>query len=112
MSENNKTTVEKKSKEDSRTKLEKLLDMKQRLEQALAFEKAKQLGVERKADAHLKAALGAGFLALLHQEKLPATIRAAILMAADSGIQKVGLARTKFETLKGRYGTGKAEKTD
>lgn len=97
MSENNKTTVEKKSKEDSRTKLEKLLDMKQRLEQALAFEKAKQLGVERKADAHIKAAIGG---AVLGMTELPKTMRYAILAKADAGIQKEGLAREKFEALK------------
>jgi hypothetical protein len=104
MSENNKTAVEKKLKEDSRTKLEKLLDVKQRLERALAFEKAKQLGVERKADAHLKAAIGG---AVLGMTDIPKTIRYAILAKADAGIQKTGLAREKFEALKAEVENGK-----
>lgn len=97
MSENNKTTDEKKPKEDSRTKLEKLLDLKKRLEGALAREKAKQLGEGRKADAHIKAAIGG---AVLGMADLPKTIRYAILAKADAGIQKEGLAREKFEALK------------
>lgn len=105
MSDNNKTTDEKKLKEDSRTKLEKLLDLKKRLEQALAREKAKQLGEGRKADAHIKAAIGG---AVLGMTDLPKTIRYAILAKADAGIQKEGLAREKFEVLKAKVANEKA----
>jgi hypothetical protein len=108
MSENNKTTDEKKPKEDSRTKLEKLLDLKKRLEGALAREKSKQLGEGRKADAHLKAAIGG---AVLGMTDIPKTIRYAILAKADAGIQKEGLAREKFEALKAEVENGKVATT-
>jgi hypothetical protein len=109
MSENNKTTVDKKPKEDSRTKLEKLLDMKQRLEQALAFEKSKQLGEGRKADAHLKAAIGGGVLAAFENDpKMSTALKVYLLGKAEAGVQKEGLAREKFEALKAKVEKEKA----
>jgi hypothetical protein len=100
MSDNKDTTKEKTPKQDNRTKMEKLLEVKARLEKALAFEKAKQLGVERKADAHLKAAIGGGVLAGFEDPRMTHGMKAYLLGKAEAGVQKVGLAREKFEALK------------
>jgi hypothetical protein len=56
---------------------------------------------ERKAEDHVKLALGGAVIALL--ETLPATPRHAILTKADQGVQKQGLGREKFEALKVRF---------
>ncbi len=62
----------------------------------------KSLREEKKsAELHMKAAIGGAVIALL--ATLPATIRHAILTAADQGIQKQGLGREMFEALKARF---------
>jgi CHASE1-domain containing sensor protein len=63
---------------------------------------------ERKAEDHVKLALGGAVLAFFGQENCPATIRHFILTKADQGVQKQGLGREKFEALKARF-TRKSE---
>ncbi len=58
---------------------------------------------ERKADAHMKAAIGGAVIAFFDQENCPATIRHFILTKADQGVGKQGLGREKFEALKARF---------
>lgn len=76
---------------------------KRRAEMAKKISAAKKSlhGQEKAAETHVKAAIGGAVLALI--DNLPATIRHAILAAADQGVQKQGLGREKFEALKKRF---------
>lgn len=58
---------------------------------------------ERKADTHIKAAIGGAMIAFFDHENCPATIRHYILTKADQGVEKQGLGREKFEALKARF---------
>jgi hypothetical protein len=89
-------------------RLKKLLDAKQRIEKMLAAEKARQQGNERKAETHLKAALGGGVLSILDDPKLQVGFKIYLLKSAEAGVQKSGLAREKFEALKARAEKEKA----
>lgn len=65
---------------------------------------------ERDADKHVKIALGGAVLVLFAQENCPATIRHFLLTKADQGVQKQGLGREKFETLKTRFKKNEEQK--
>lgn len=73
--------------------------MAQRISEA----KKSLVKAERKADTHMKAAIGGAVIAFFDQENCPATIRHYILAKADQGVEKQGLGREKFEALKVRF---------
>ncbi len=83
--------------------LEQLEAKKAALEKRIAQAKARQSGLERRADTHLKAALGGAVLIALNNPQISHTLKAYLLNAAEDGIQKQGVARTRFEELKTRY---------
>ena len=88
------------------TTLEKIQELeKKQLKIAKAISTAKRnlKGADKAADTHVKAAIGGAVLALFEKENLPNTIRGLILRGADLGIQKQGLGREKFESLKARF---------
>ena len=89
-------TVNEQTTETDKTKLERLVEHKRRIERLMSQERAKLMGMDRRADAHIKAAIGG---AVLGMADLPKTTRHAILMAANAGIQKAGLARERFNKL-------------
>jgi hypothetical protein len=78
---------------------------KRRAEVAKQISEAKKslVKAERKADTHMKAAIGGAMIAFFDQENCPETIRHFILTKADQGIEKQGLGREKFEALKARF---------
>lgn len=78
---------------------------KRRAEMAKKISEAKKnlVKAERKADTHMKAAIGGAMIAFFDHENCPATIRHFILTKADQGIEKQGLGREKFEALKARF---------
>jgi len=80
--------------------LEQLKAKKAMLEKRIAHTKARQSGIERKADTHLKAALGGAVLIALKNPQIASTFKMYLLKAADNGVQKSGLARNIFESLK------------
>lgn len=83
--------------------LEQLKARKALLEARIAKTKAKQTSANRRADLHLKAALGGGVLLALANPQLPHTYKAYLLRAAEGGVQKQGLARVRFDELKARH---------
>ena len=89
--------------------LEQLEAKKAALEKRIAQTKARQSGLERRADTHLKAALGGAVLIALDNPKLPHTIKTYLIKVAEGGVQKQGLARVRFEELKARYTLGPSQ---
>jgi hypothetical protein len=83
--------------------LEQLKARKALLEARITKTKVKQAMAHRRADLHLKAALGGGVLIALANSQLPHTFKAYLLKVADGGVQKQGLARVRFEELKARH---------
>lgn len=82
--------------------LEQLEAKKAALQKRIAQTKARQSGLERKADTHLKAALGGAVLIALNNPQISHTLKAYLLNVAEGGVQKFGLARQNFENLKGK----------
>ncbi len=80
--------------------LEQLKAKKAALEKRIAQAKSRQSGIERRADTHLKAALGGAVLIALDNPQIVNTFKLYLLNAADKGVQKSGLARQNFEKLK------------
>lgn len=83
--------------------LEQLKARKAMLEARIAKTKVKQAMAHRRADLHLKAALGGGVLIALANAQLPHTFKAYLLKVAEGGVQKQGLARVRFDELKARH---------
>jgi hypothetical protein len=83
--------------------LEQLEAKKAALEKRIAQTKARQSGLERRADTHLKAALGGAVLIALNNPQISHTLKAYLLNAAEGGVQKQGVARARFEELKARH---------
>ena len=84
------------------TTLEQLKTRKAQLEVRIAKAKARQTAGERRADTHLKAALGGAVLIALNNPQVPLTYKNYLLKLAEGGVQKNGLARTRFEALKAK----------
>lgn len=84
------------------TSLDQLKARKALLEARIAKTKARESATQRRADLHLKAALGGSVLIALDNPKMPATIKIYLLRQAENGLQKTGLARQRFETLKAK----------
>ncbi len=80
--------------------LEQLKAKKATLEKRIAQAKSRQLGIERRAETHLKAALGGAVLIALDNPQIVNTFKLYMLNTADKGLQKSGLARQNFEKLK------------
>lgn len=80
--------------------LEQLEAKKAVLEKRIAQTKARQSGIERRADTHLKAALGGAVLIALENPQIINTFKLYLLKMAAAGVQKSGLARQNFEKLK------------
>ena len=83
------------------TQIQELETRRAKIAQAISKAKKSLHGQEKAAETHVKAAIGGAVIALL--ATLPATIRHAILTAADQGVQKQGLGREMFEALKVRF---------
>jgi hypothetical protein len=83
--------------------LEQLEAKKAALQKRIAQTKARQSGLERRADTHLKAALGGAVLIALNNPQISHTLKVYLLNAAEGGIQKQGVARARFEELKARH---------
>ena len=81
--------------------IEEMETRRAKIAQAISKAKKSLHGQEKAAETHVKAAIGGAVIGLL--ATLPATIRHAILTAADQGVQKQGLGREKFEALKVRF---------
>jgi hypothetical protein len=83
-------------------RLELLKKKKEKLAKQIAvIQKAKEQR-ERKADTHLKIVLGAYYLKYLEGETVPPENALHTFEAINSGIEKVGLARDKFEAMKAK----------
>lgn len=89
-------------------KIQELETRRAKIAQAISQAKKSLHGQEKAAETHVKAAIGGAVIALL--ATLPATIRHAILTAADQGVQKQGLGREKFEVLKKRFNKTEEQK--
>jgi Spy/CpxP family protein refolding chaperone len=86
---------------DKMNKIDELKAKKAKIEKMMAQIKVQQNRSERTADNHLKICLGGAVLNQL--EKMPHTVAASILIGAEGGMQKQGLAREKFEALKTKF---------
>ena len=90
---------------DEKEKVERLELLKKKKEklakQIAVIQKAKEQR-ERKADTHLKIVLGAYYLKLLEDDKTRPENVLHTLNAIDSGVEKVVLARDRFETMKAK----------
>ena len=84
-------------------KIQELETRRAKIAQAISQAKKSLHGQEKAADTHVKAAIGGAVIALLHESKCPSGFDAVILARADFGVQKQGLGREKFETLKARF---------
>ena len=83
--------------------VEELTARKAVLEKRIAKMKALQNENQRRADLHLKASLGGAVLIALENPQLPATITTYLLRTAETGVQKSGFARIRFEGLKVKH---------
>ena len=83
--------------------LETIKRKKQALEKRAADLKKKQSTAERKADRHLKIAVGASVLSRMNDAGIPESVKAWILKISDSAVQKQGLARERFDALKSAH---------
>jgi hypothetical protein len=84
------------------TTLDQLKTRKALLEARIAKTKARENATQRRADLHLKAALGGSVLIALDNPKMPVPIKIYLLRQAESGLQKTGLARQRYENLKAK----------
>jgi hypothetical protein len=83
--------------------IEALEKRKAKIAQTISAVKKDLRGEKKKAEDHVKLALGGAVLAFFEHENCPHTIRHVILTKADQGVQKQGLGREKFEDLKARF---------
>ncbi len=82
---------------------ERIKQKREALRRELLILENKGRGLDRKADNHLKLALGASILANIESGKISTQSAGVILRMAEQAIQKDGLAREKFEELKKKY---------
>lgn len=85
------------------TTLDQLRARKAILEARIAKTKARDSAAQRRADLHLKAALGGAVLIGLDNPNMPATVKIYLLRQAENGLQKKGIARQRFEYLKTKF---------
>jgi hypothetical protein len=82
------------------SKIEDLKAKKAQIEKRISLLQIQHSAAERKAETHVKAALGGAVMVALNDEKVPNTFKKYLLDIADTGVQKAGLGREKFEALK------------
>lgn len=85
------------------SKIEDLKAKKARIEKQISHLQIQHSAAERKAETHVKAALGGAVMIALNDTKIPHTFKKYLLDIADTGVQKSGLGREKFEALKLRF---------
>jgi hypothetical protein len=90
------------------SKIEELKAKKAQIEKRISQLQIQHSAVERKAETHVKAALGGAVLVVLNDPKVSHTFKKHLLDIADTGVQKVGHGRDKFEALKIRHTPGVA----
>ncbi len=83
--------------------IEALEKRKAKIAQTISAVRKDLRGEKKRAENHVKIALGGAVLAFFEHENCPHTIRHVILTKADQGVQKQGLGREKFEALKARF---------
>lgn len=84
-------------------KIENLKAKKAQIEKQISLWNLQNSNAERKAETHVKAALGGAVLIALNDADIDRTIKRYLLDIADTGVQKSGLGREKFELLKTRH---------
>jgi hypothetical protein len=82
------------------SKIEDLKAKKAQIEKRISQLQIQHSVAERKAETHVKAALGGAVLVVLNDPKVSLTFKMHLLDVADTGVQKSGLGREKFEELK------------
>lgn len=82
------------------SKIEDLKAKKAQIEKRISQLQIQHSAAERKAETHVKAALGGAVLVILNDPKVSHTFKKHLLDVADAGVQKAGLGRDKFEELK------------
>ena len=82
------------------SKIEDLKAKKAQIEKRISQLQIQHSVAERKAETHVKAALGGAVLVVLNDPKVSHTFKKHLLDVADAGVQKSGLGREKFEELK------------
>lgn len=82
------------------SKIEDLKAKKARIEKQISHLQIQHTNAERRAETHVKAALGGAVMFALNDPKVPNTFKKYLLDIADTGVQKSGLGREKFESIK------------
>lgn len=82
------------------SKIEDLKAKKAKIEKRISQLRIQHSAAERRAETHVKAALGGAVVIALNDAKVPNTFKKYLLDIADAGVQKSGLGRDKFEALK------------
>ena len=82
------------------SKIEDLKAKKAQIEKRISQLQIQHSAAERKAETHVKAALGGAVLVVLNDPKVSHTFKKHLLDVADAGVQKAGIGRDKFEALK------------
>jgi hypothetical protein len=90
------------------SKIEDLKAKKAQLEKRISQLQIQHSVAERKAETHVKAALGGAVLVVLNDPKVSHTFKKHLLDVANAGVQASGLGRDKFEALKIRHTPGVA----
>lgn len=86
------------------SKIEDLKAKKAQIEKRISQLQIQHSVAERKAETHVKAALGGAVLVVLNDPKVSHTFKKHLLDIADAGVQKSGLGRDRFEALKVKSG--------
>jgi hypothetical protein len=82
------------------SKIEDLKAKKAKIEKRISLLQIQHSAAERRAETHVKAALGGAVVIALSEAKVPNTFKKYLLDLADTGVQKSGLGREKFESIK------------
>lgn len=85
------------------SKIDDLKARKAQIEKKISLLQIKNSNAERKAETHVKAALGGAVLIALNDADIDRTFKRYLLDIADTGVQKSGLGREKFEALKAKF---------
>jgi hypothetical protein len=80
--------------------IDELKAKKAKIEKQISQLQIQHSNAERKAETHVKAALGGAVLIALNDADIDRTFKQYLLDIADTGVQKSGLGREKFEALK------------
>ena len=82
------------------SKIEDLKAKKAKIEKRISQLQIQHSAAERRAETHVKTALGGAVLVALKDPKVSATFKTYLLEIANSGVQTSGLGREKFEALR------------